>query len=88
MTKLADAYTDLPWVITNEGGRSDSDFHSFTELNFRAAYIGEGVGAPWFDLPYGNDKHTAYDLVEGVNIPHVLQLARVALGFLVELSFE
>ena len=72
---------------TNEGDRSDSDFHSFHSLGYRAAYVAEGIGAPWYDLTYGNVKHSAYDLISGVDLKHVAAVASVAFGFIVEMSF-
>eukprot|EP01094_Clydonella_sp_ATCC50884_P005726 TRINITY_DN14685_c0_g1_i1.p1 TRINITY_DN14685_c0_g1~~TRINITY_DN14685_c0_g1_i1.p1 ORF type:complete len:481 (+),score=110.11 TRINITY_DN14685_c0_g1_i1:55-1443(+) len=76
-------YQSLPCVLSDEDGRADSDFHSWTDNGFRASYIAEG---PVDDIVYGNDKHTAYDLLSGVSISHVMSIANAAAGFVLELA--
>ena len=81
--KVLSAYTSLPTVQSDEAGRADSDFHSWTNCGYHASYFAEG---PVDDIVYGNDKHTPWDRFEGVSISHVQQIAQGAMGFILELS--
>lgn len=81
LQQLIGRYSNLPYVMSNENGRADSDFHSFYNNGYRAGYIAEG---PVDDIVYGNSKHTAWDLPGSVNLTHVVEIGGVALSFLVE----
>eukprot|EP01094_Clydonella_sp_ATCC50884_P021475 TRINITY_DN473_c2_g1_i1.p1 TRINITY_DN473_c2_g1~~TRINITY_DN473_c2_g1_i1.p1 ORF type:complete len:477 (+),score=154.15 TRINITY_DN473_c2_g1_i1:80-1432(+) len=78
-------YQPLPCILSDENGRADSDFHSWTRNGFRASYIAEG---PVDDIVYGNDKHTAWDTIDGVSISHVVNIGRAAFGFILELALD
>merc|ERR1711916_96138 len=86
LMKLAiGAYTSVPYVLSDEAGRADSDFHSWTNNGFRALYIAEG---PVDDIVYGNAKHSPHDVIESVSIPHVLNVAHAAVGFVLEVALD
>lgn len=83
ITKLVGAYTSTPFVRSNEEKRADSDFHSWHGHGFPAAYAAEGTVD---DIVYGNNKHTPHDEIGTVDLQHVLEFARLAMGFLVEVG--
>lgn len=83
MEEIVNTYATVPAIISNENHRADSDFHSWTNNGFRAAYIAEG---PIDDIVFGNDKHTPHDEIRTVSLPHVMHVGRAAVGYLVETS--
>jgi len=83
VTQLIDAYCSTPWQWSNEEHRADSDFHSWHNHGFPAAYAAEG---PVDDIVFGNNKHTAHDELGNVNLTHVAEFGRLTMGFLLELA--
>eukprot|EP00462_Mataza_sp_D1_P025755 CAMPEP_0175146672 /NCGR_PEP_ID=MMETSP0087-20121206/15511_1 /TAXON_ID=136419 /ORGANISM="Unknown Unknown, Strain D1" /LENGTH=486 /DNA_ID=CAMNT_0016431665 /DNA_START=51 /DNA_END=1511 /DNA_ORIENTATION=- len=82
LKQLITQYSTLPYVVSNENNRADSDFHSFHDNGYKVGYIAEG---PVDDIVYGNSKHTAFDLPTTVNLTHVTQIGGVALAFALEM---
>jgi len=83
VTKLIDAYCSTPWIWSNEEHRADSDFHSWHDHGFPAAYAAEG---PVDDIVYGNNKHTAHDEIGTIDLNHVMEFGRVTMAFVLELG--
>lgn len=83
VTKLIDAYCSTPWIWSNEEHRADSDFHSWHDHGFPAAYAAEGNVD---DIVYGNNKHTAHDEIGTIDLNHVLEFGRLTMGFILELG--
>jgi len=78
--QCVEAYSDLPWVDT-KCGYGCSDHASWTQYGYRAAFP--------FETPFGDRNpfiHTPGDTTEHVDVMHGLEFAKMALGYLVEVS--
>ncbi|KAB8230251.1 M28 family metallopeptidase [Aspergillus alliaceus] len=75
------AYTNLP-SVDSKCGYGCSDHASATKYGYPAAFA--------FESEFGDDSpyiHSADDTIDTVNFDHVLQHARMTLGFAYELAF-
>jgi bacterial leucyl aminopeptidase len=80
LQKLITAYTNIEYTAS-KAGYAASDHASFTRAGYPAAF-------PFEDL-FGDHSpyiHTANDLLSNLNNEHMLEFARFALGYVVEMA--
>ncbi|WYZ44863.1 hypothetical protein EsH8_VIII_000179 [Colletotrichum jinshuiense] len=81
MKRVIDAYTDIPYEET-VCGYACSDHASANRNGFPSSFI--------FETPFGNHNpyiHTPNDTIEHVSFDHVLQHAKMTIGYLYELAY-
>jgi leucyl aminopeptidase len=81
--RIIEAYTDTE-AGDSECGYGCSDYVSATRAGFPSTFVFEGQMHTVNDNPY---IHTAADTIEKVNFAHMLEHARLVVGFVVELAF-
>ncbi|KAA8642787.1 hypothetical protein EYZ11_011590 [Aspergillus tanneri] len=81
LKKVIDAYCEIGWV-ESQCGYACSDHASATKYGYPSSFA--------FESAFGDDSpyiHSADDTIETVDFDHVLQHARLSLGFAYELGF-
>eukprot|EP01104_Vermistella_antarctica_P006100 TRINITY_DN16831_c0_g1_i1.p1 TRINITY_DN16831_c0_g1~~TRINITY_DN16831_c0_g1_i1.p1 ORF type:complete len:505 (+),score=110.38 TRINITY_DN16831_c0_g1_i1:83-1516(+) len=87
LRSLITEYTDVQYVDSNEDNRADSDFHSWHNQGYRAAYIAEG---PIDDIVFGNNKHSPYDRIEDphFSLDHAMNVGKAAFAYVIEMAMD
>jgi len=81
LRKLIQTYSDLPYGDT-ECGYACTDMASWYKYGYATCHEAESL------LPYTSpNSHTTRDTIDKLSLSHAIQLTRVALGFMIELSF-
>jgi leucyl aminopeptidase len=81
--RIIEAYTDTEAADT-ECGYGCSDHVSATRAGYPSAFVFEGEMRTVNDNPY---VHTANDTIEKLDFAHMVEHARMVVGFVVELAF-
>jgi leucyl aminopeptidase len=81
--RIIEAYTDTEAADT-ECGYGCSDYVSATRAGYPSAFVFEGEMRTVNDNPY---VHTANDTIEKLDFAHMVEHARMVVGFVVELAF-
>ena len=50
------------------------DIFSTSKVSIETIYFSDIAEGPVDDIVYGNDKHTAHDVMETVSVPHAMQV--------------
>ncbi|KAF1830823.1 Zn-dependent exopeptidase [Decorospora gaudefroyi] len=83
MRLIIDAYTHTE-VVDTRCGYACSDHGSVTRAGYPSAFVFEGEMRGVNDYPF---IHSADDTIENIDFEHVLEHARLVVGFVVELAF-